>query len=330
MTSQIKAIPKILWISTILGLGVISYSTSLNGEFFSDDYKVIVNNPAVKDITDIKEIWRSFNTRFLPGLSFAFNYSLGQLNPWGYHLFNLGCHILVSFPVYQFVYLTFQTPALINTFLNPHASLVAFYSSLIFLCHPIQTQAVSFITQRFVPMAAFFYLSTLILYIKARLTGENIFFILAFIVMVAGMFTKEWMITLPLMLIVYEFYFFGHWKYNGFKRLILGLAFSLAILVLPLAILLSPSGTMLNLKGQLSHASFEWAYFLTEINVLRTYLRLLFFPINLNHGYMYPLSKGILEFSTLASLAWLLAIFGVAVFQFKKTVCLVLLLYGFL
>src|SRR3989338_7425511 len=119
MTSQIKAIPKILWISTILGLGVISYSTSLNGEFFSDDYKVIVNNPAVKDITDIKEIWRSFNTRFLPGLSFAFNYSLGQLNPWGYHLFNLICHILVSFLVYQFVYLTFQTPALINTSLNP-------------------------------------------------------------------------------------------------------------------------------------------------------------------------------------------------------------------
>jgi len=53
-------------------------------------------------------------------------------------------------------------------------------------------------------------------------------------------------------------------------------------------------------------------YYLTQINVLRTYIRLLFFPVNQNLDYDYPLSDHFWETRTIFSFAFLLLIVLIA------------------
>jgi hypothetical protein len=90
--------------------------------------------------------------------------------------------------------------------------------------HPLQTQAVTYVVQRFASLATFFYLFSLIMYIKARLTQTAeaqvevkvekrkvlgiVYYIFSIISAVLAMKTKEIALTLPLIITLYEFLFF--------------------------------------------------------------------------------------------------------------------------
>ncbi|MDP2653616.1 MAG: hypothetical protein Q8Q08_06240 [Candidatus Omnitrophota bacterium] len=89
-------------------LGFLIYGNSLQGEFCSDDYKTIVNNPAVKRLHDLPGLWVAFNTRFLAGISFAVNYHFHGLNVQGYHAVNVFWHVGASFLVFWLVRLMLQ------------------------------------------------------------------------------------------------------------------------------------------------------------------------------------------------------------------------------
>ena len=80
----------IFFVLLILGLSI--YANTMLGEFVSDDYIHIANNFAMRDIAKLDNLWQTFNTRFLVGLSFALNYCLGGLNTFGYHLVNILLH----------------------------------------------------------------------------------------------------------------------------------------------------------------------------------------------------------------------------------------------
>lgn len=66
--------------------GTLIYSNSFDCSFQFDDFTSIVNNPKIKNLSDIDALL-SYNTRFIPYLLFALNYNIGQLDVWGYHLF---------------------------------------------------------------------------------------------------------------------------------------------------------------------------------------------------------------------------------------------------
>jgi hypothetical protein len=59
-------------------------------------------------------------------------------------------------------------------------------------------------------------------------------------------------------------------------------------------------------------------YLLTSLNVLWTYVRLLFLPINQNLDYDYPLAQTLFEFPTLVSLIGHLVVLGGAFWLYKK------------
>src|SRR3990172_4041646 len=106
--------------------------------------------------------------------------------------------------------------------------LIALFSALLFVSHPIQTMAVTYIYQRFASLATMFYILSVVLYIKGRLIigqrnqekGGNIqgsfplaspvaWFSLSLASCVLAMMTKETAFTLPVMIVLYEFVFFG-------------------------------------------------------------------------------------------------------------------------
>jgi len=285
-------------------MGFMLYGHVLHGEFVSDDYPYIVENLAVRNCLDLPGIWRSFSTRFLVMVSFAVNYRLHQLDVFGYHLVNIIIHIMNALLVAGLVFFTFRMPALKDSPWVPRSGSVAFYAGLIFLCHPVQTQAVSFITQRATSMAVMFYLLSLVFYAQARIRGRFVFWFCSWSAMLLGVFSKEMIVTLPVTVLVYEVYF-GRDLKRQLKRIMpYGM---MAVLVL-LAFWMDRPGSVLGLKAQLKSGGFDWRYLLTEINVLRTYLRLVLIPVNQIHHYTYTLSTSFWEPATLGSFALLVSI----------------------
>ncbi len=303
----------------IFCLGFIAYSNTFWCSFHFDDTYYIVNNHFIKNIQDLPAIWEFYPCRFITSLSFALNYHWHQLNVVGYHVFNLTVHLACAALVWQFVLLTFSTPAMkangAGNKITQHAQLVAFLAALIFVVHPLQTQAVTYICQRAASMAALFYLASLIFYIKYRLLqvkGPNLgvgrmYYIFYLLMAVAAMFTKETAITLPLMIVLYEFSFFEPKKNLDWKRLS---PFLLTLLIIPLTMVVTNSVNFQEIRHVVQGPSgiTPSHYLLTQFRVIMTYLRLVFLPFNQNFDYDYPIFKSVFDLPVLFSLLFLIAV----------------------
>ena len=165
--------PSLIFFFVLFSIGLTIYSNVLLGEFCSDDYPLLVDNPGIRDWRNLREIWHTAPTRFLVVLSFALNYHWGGLvDVWGYHLVNILLHVGCAFLVYRFFEITRLTPALREQ-LPFKGEGISRAAALLFLTHPIATQAVSFITQRGTLLSTLFYLLTLIGYSQYRLLSPR-------------------------------------------------------------------------------------------------------------------------------------------------------------
>lgn len=192
----------------LLLAGFIIYSNTFFSPFHFDDGFSISDNLSIRHIQNLKDIWSFWPLRFITYLSLAFNYYFHRLDVLGYYVFNLAVHLGSSLLVWRLSLLTFSTPVMKEQKIARHAGLISFFAGLIFLTHPVQTQAVTYIIQRAASLAAFFYLVSLSLYVKSRLlegSGRRIFYYIgSLLAAVLAMFTKEITITLPLMVCLYE------------------------------------------------------------------------------------------------------------------------------
>ena len=293
-------------------LGIIVYSNTLNSPFYLDDLNFIVKNPYINNFQNLFNIWRCYPCRFVTFLSIALSYHFNGLNVLGYHLFNITIHLASAILVWWLVLLTLRTPVMKDDKITKHANLIAFFAGLIFVSHPVQTEAVTYIWQRAASMAALFYLASLCFYIKSRLlvlTGEHkacSYYILSLIMAVLAMFSKENSITLPLIILLYEFSFFEFKKIPHSKYF---LPFLLTLFIIPSMMLLSKMEQFQEFK-----ILADWKenpplhYFLTQFRVIVTYIRLLFLPFNQNFDYDYHISTSFFEWPTLISFLFLTSI----------------------
>jgi len=204
--SKLKLFPVLLF----LLLGITIYSNTFNSPFIFDDLNNISNNYAIRNFSEYLSSWDYRIFRFVGYLTFSLNYQIHQYNLFGYHLVNLLIHILNTVLVWSFIRIIFLTPVLKGQKITKNRNAIAVFAALIFLTHPIQTQAVTYVTQRFASLATFFYLLSIYLYARARLfaTHRYIFFIGSGLAALMGIYTKEIVFTLPLMIFLYEIYFF--------------------------------------------------------------------------------------------------------------------------
>jgi len=324
----------------LLSWGILLYSNILSSSTFQDDDRpTITKNQDIRNIKDIPKIFHSFNTRFVVGLSFAFNYWLGENHPWGYHLFNVGIHILSAFLVYLMIQLLLQTPQIKKSLRQEHKELMAFFVSAIFLAHPIQTESINYITQRFSSLSAFFYIATIDLFLLARLKNSLPFLGGALLTTIMAMFSKEHTVTLPMMIVLIEYTCWGPLNHDFIHRTKRLLPFILTLGIIPLTLLNTPidttktarianirieksaDGQILDKKVDITRAHLALdrkSYLMTQFNVLNTYLRLLVLPINQNLDYDYPLSKGFHEPKTALSAIFLFIIIFSAFLVFLK------------
>ncbi len=185
----------------------------------------------------------------------------------------------------------------------------AFAGAFLFAVHPLQTQAVSYISQRFTVLAALFYVGGLVFYLHGRLRAEQFqararCFAGAFFCGVLGLFTKEITLTLPLAIVLLEICVIrgkrpriGVWlgTFVVFAG-ILSLTFSWR----KLASMLGESIPSESFPGDVLTFG---TYALTEGRVLMTLLRLFALPFNQNFDYAFPMSHSLLEPSAFLSFA---------------------------
>jgi len=240
----------------------------------------------------------------------------------GYHVVNLLIHLANGWLVYRLVGQLCQTPALRTgpaPLTAPQAGGVALVTALLFVVHPIQTQAVTYIVQRFASLAALFYLFAVVGYLKWRLAGPDARARIAWYAGALGatilaMKTKENTFTLPLMLLVVEGVFFRPRTWKAWVPLV---PFLLTLPIIPFSL---PEGVGESEAGFARETTdiSRWSYLLTQSRVLVTYLRLLVWPTHQNVDYDYPLYHSVFDWPVLCSALGLLGLFGLAVYLLRS------------
>jgi Tfp pilus assembly protein PilF/flagellar biogenesis protein FliO len=321
----------ILGILGIFFLGLAIYSNVLHAPFVYDDKGAITENEKINSLSE--SFTNLSNNRYVGFLSFAFNYSVGGVNVFGYHILNNLIHIINAILVYYFIILIFKTPKMRDSPLSKE--FIAFSTSFIFIAHPLQTQAVTYITQRFTSLTTMFYLIAAVFYLKARLSSKSnesrqffpnlkflASYLISFISAILAMKTKEIALTLPFAIVMCELYFFGldNKKLRRFAYL---LPMLMTLLIIPLGTLKFKE-SLGDIAADVDYVSRETAnisrtdYLISQFRVIITYLRLLFFPVNQNLDYDYPIYKTIFSFDIFLSLIVILFIIAIAIWTYKR------------
>jgi Tfp pilus assembly protein PilF len=314
----------LLAIGLIVSLSLLIYQNSFRGGFQFDDFKAIVENASIRDLSNLSLIFRANGTRPILFLSFALNYHFGGTGKWGYHLVNLFLHISNGILVYFIV--VGMSRAYSSNYLNQNDSSVALLTSLFFVVHPIQTEAVTYIISRSSVLCSTFYLLSLYLFIKAR--GEareipsiflsiRIYFIFSIFFFPLALFTKELAATLPLVLFLYDYIFvFRHKSESRKERFKLGLYYLPFWIILIFFLILK-----YRFSGTLGNPEFSrglYSNLLTGLHVMVGYLNLLFFPHSQSADPNFPDSTSLREPAVLCSIAIIAMIIIIALRQYKR------------
>lgn len=318
---------KLIHLLVIVSLGLIAYSNSFQAPFVFDDVDNIVENPYIKDFSYFLEPSRTgpikgsdlFTSRYLGYLSFAINYSLSGLDVMPYHAVNFSIHAICAILLYMLVEITFQTPGLSGSAYSGNARWIAFYASLLFMVHPVQTQAVTYIVQRFTSLAAMFYLLALVLYVMARMRGYSMrgiaYYIAAFMAGIYAMKTKEIAFTLPLAMALYDVMFLGGTVRQRLTAIVPMLVL-MAIIPYDIYQTQDASGGILD-ELRVSSELSRWDYLMTQFTVVVTYIRLLVFPLGQHLDYDYPLFHSFFRAEVFISFLFILMSIGFGAYMAK-------------
>ena len=187
----------------IIILGLAIYANSLNGQFIWDDEHLVKNNVYIKSWSHLPQIFSSplgagAGRRYsyfhpIQVLSYTLDYSLWGLDVRGYHLSSILVHILVALSLYWLINLLYQD------------RLLSLLTSLLFLVHPVHTEAVSYISDRSNPLALLFMLLCLILYIKQASSKNPLMYMLALLSYSLALLSKENSLIFPGIVLAYHY-----------------------------------------------------------------------------------------------------------------------------
>ena len=318
-----------LLLGIIILITFLIYSNAFNAPFYLDDEKMLTD-PAIQLKTiSLNSIERAaFDnlapSRPIPNLTFAFNYYFNGMKLKGYHLVNLFIHLLTGVALFYFLKLTLRlSPQSQDSFLN--SSIIPFLAAFLWSVHPLQIQSVTYIYQRMNSLAALFFLLSLISYVLGRhqkhMTRKYGLFITSALCALLGIASKEQVVVLPLIIVLYEWYFFQDMQTAWQKKHKVPLAL---IFILPLVVFLiiSKGNPMQIIDTEYSRYDFNAPQrLMTEMRVLIFYLSLVFFPhpsrLNLEHDFSISTSL-IHPLSTLPSLGLIIGLIVFALYMARK------------
>ncbi len=299
--------------ATLLLSGLLAYANALSAPFLLDDYVSIVDNPPIRAWSQLGRVLapgRELPTagRPLVNFSFAVNYALGGLDVRGYHMFNVACHVLCGLLLFGIVRRTLELPSLQRDVRASPANL-ALTVAMLWMLHPLNTEAVNYLTQRTELMMALFYLLTIYAAIRARGARARVWQVVAVLSCVAGMACKESMATVPVIVVLYDAIFvFGSPRRAFAARWRFYAALGAAWFVLGALMLSGPRAHSAGFSSGVN----PWTYLLNQTVVITRYLGLSIWPRSLVTVYGWPVALTLRD--VLPYAVFVMALFAVAAF----------------
>ncbi len=190
-----------LILGCILFITAIVFSNSIDNTFIInwDDDGYILNNPLIKEfsLAGIKTIFtvpHLDNYHPLTTLSNAIELELFGLNPKPYHVINLMFHLLNTFLVFRFV-----------KSLSGRME-VAAITALFFGIHPMHVESVVWVSERKDLLYTFFFLGSLIAYLKYNVEKKSTYFMLALVLLLCSLLSKPAAVVLSPVLLLIDYY----------------------------------------------------------------------------------------------------------------------------
>ena len=339
---------RVLHVSNRLSTGVVAlllaaagawaYSTSFAGVFVLDDKFAIADNPNIKKLWPLTSSMSApdespVSARPIASLTLAINYALAAddvrdvlspggpsappdvrerflRNVWGYHLFNLLVHVLAALALFGVIRRTLSSPRLRRRF-GAVATPLAFSASLIWIVHPLLTDAVTYVVQRTELLMGLFFFLTLYGSIRAGepatgATARRLWTTAAIVSCAFGMGSKQTMVTAPIIVWLWDWIFAFNpdlgpripdpgdvpvfarrrrrWLYGG-------LASTWIILTILVSIERWPHSIGFAREGWT-----PWTYLLTQSGVIVHYVRLAIIgsPLSLDYDG-WPMARSVVE-----------------------------------
>ena len=269
-----------LFLIIAVPLSLVMYAHGLQAPFYLDDSTVITTantfGLATRPLGYLSFYLSSLAAEIFGGL-------LPWLGPMYYRLGNVLVHVAAAMAVF----------ALVRELSGRHRA--AFASGLLFLVHPVLSQPVMYISQRFESLASLFMVASAAAYVRFRRTGTRPWLVAVCGFGLAAALTKETAMVLPAWILLIELTFFRGWRWD--RRFLYAIPASLVLLV-PAWSAFQRSATALT--------SVSWPLYLaSQPGVLLKYLSLSVFP---NEQYLHYDAQVVEAFSWPLVAEWLLIV----------------------
>ena len=292
--------------ATLLGAAAIAvavlaaYCGTFSVPFVLDDHPTIERNPTIRALWPLSiplsppgaaDVNASVGGRPLVNLTFALNYAASGIAVRSYHAVNLAIHISAALVL----------SGIVRRTLTRNAFSVSLAAALLWALHPMQTESVTYLTQRAESLAGLFYLLTIYCFIRSTEgPTPNRWQIGVVACCLLGMASKEVLVSAPLVVWLYDRTFVAG-SFGEAWRLRRG--FYLALFATWIALAYLAAGTAWHSGTAGFHTEVEWwAYALTQCEAIVHYLRLAIWPEPLVFDYGMRVVRSPLEVAPQAAL----------------------------
>src|SRR5437667_4708512 len=186
-------------------LAGLVYLNALHNPFIYDDHQMVVDNPSIRHLFDLRFIVLYRVTRPFVNLSYAIDRAVWGPQPFGFHLTNVLLHMLNVALLFRLARPRWgeRSQPVVGAV---SSDVVAFAAAILFAVHPLMTEAVGYISGRAEVLCGTFFLFG-VLCARRWMRGDGETWWLLTVAVgcwAAAIATKEIGVMFPLVLVCYD------------------------------------------------------------------------------------------------------------------------------
>ena len=282
----------LLWI--ILWTAII-YVHSFNSDFLNWDDRFYVENKYIQNLNwnNVKLLFSPVNpvekgNVYHPFLFFtiSMDFQLWQLNPFGFHLSNFIMFIINIFFIYLVTLRLFQE------------KFIASMTALLFAIHPVNVEAVNWITGRTLLLAGMFSFMSFYFFICSfKEKNRYVIYIFSIMLYICALLSHPVVLLYPLILIVYLYYFLPNTDIKkGFYKILPVIPYCLSI-VAYVSILFFSHAQRTNKLNDFT----IYDKLFTGVVIFSRYIKLILWPCKLSILYTVNIAESFRDYSIIIS-----------------------------
>src|SRR3989338_4028134 len=323
-----KPFSNYLVILLLVVVGFVLYTNTFQNQMFWDDDDGILKNQFIQN-------WQYFPKYFSKNLIAGAGLLSNYWRPMLLSVFSLEWHLWESWaPGYHFANTSFHIADAVLLFFILFYIFknrwLAVFTALIFLVHPLQTEAVSYVSGLGDSLSVFFIFLGLLFYIKFRVSGKtplkSSFYFLSPMMYILALMSKETAVIMPVLIFIVDFFFLSRHraelslkvKLKEIGKAILPFLILAGIYILLRATILNFANTFNLYNEKNIFTSNFYVRLFTFFRVLTIYFGLLFWPFNLNMERGVEIATSLFSPSVIFGGFIFLGLLALAFSQFKR------------